>query len=75
MTSDLFLFEIGNAKAIDNRFQAFSFEIESPLVGLQGYESSTAIKALGFIMFNCTSSNAVLPTSNSTNKNKTADSV
>ena len=26
-------------------------------------------------MFNCTSSNAVLPSSNSTNKNKTADSV
>ena len=75
MTSDAFLFEIGNSKAIDNRFQAFSFEIESPLVGLQGYESSTAIKALGFIMFNCTSSNAVLPSSNSTNKNKIADSV
>jgi len=31
-----------------------SFDPGSPLVGLQGYETSTDIRALGFIKYNCT---------------------
>lgn len=46
-------FSSGRLKSTDSStFQYFTSE--NPLYGIQGYETSTIVKALGFVRYNCT---------------------
>jgi hypothetical protein len=46
------VFQRGTLKQTDSK-TTYSFDEQQPLVGLQGYETTNQIKALGFVMYNC----------------------
>lgn len=52
ITNNKIEFSRGVLKASDSS-STQSFSLENPLVGLQGYETSTVIKALGVVKYNC----------------------